>query len=262
MKHKTNHGFIDEDGNWHCWKCTKENEFFYPKGKVVANFQIPEKNLTIRIVCTGEHSLEVEVWDIKDMKRIHKRCVDYLSSALREYERLIRRFLYQRGRSDRERPEPEDRTYRLILTPNNIEIPEISIGGEQITTFTSNTSSFTTTRSTLNEVLTYLEGFPNERIFYRRSLILDSETPKMFIDCLVDVPSRFIVFETDNSIQTTASFTFYNCRSREGKILYPRMPERVGEFIRAFMNLMNIHEISSSELSNLIISNINNIRRE
>jgi len=266
MKHKTNNGFIDEEGNWHCWKCTKENELFYPQGRVVASFNIVEKNILVRIVCIGEHEVAVEAWDTANIKRINKRLCNYLSSGLREYERLIRRYLYQenvRNRSSRE--DQEDGTMyisRRIIIPRTFDTSDFPSRREIVATFSSNDSSFTTDVNTINETMTYLEGLENERIYYDRGMSINSDEPKIFINCTLSVPSRFRIFETDHALQTIPSFTFYNCRSSEGKNLYPKMPDTVGEFLQNFLHLTRIHEISSSDLLDLIIQHLDQVRSE
>jgi len=262
MKHKTNKGFIDEEGNWHCWKCTKENEYFYPKGKVVANFQIPEKDIVIRIVCIGEHAVGVEAWNTKTMVRLNVRQYDYLSSALREYERLIRRYLYQEEGTERRRSLEESVSGRTIIIPevaNTSDRPELQ--EEVVGVFSSDTSSFTTTLDAIREVLDYLETFNYEKIIFRRDLTIDNEESTIFLNCVLRVPERFRNFETENSIQVSSCFVFHRCISVENKILYPRMPERVGEFLSNFMNLIHIHETTSSELLRLINIYWDQVRR-
>jgi len=265
MKHKTNNGFIDEEGNWHCWKCTKENEFFYPKGKVVANFQIPEKNIVIRIVCIGEHAVGVEAWNTKTMQRLNVRQYDYLSSALREYERLIRGYLYQEEGTERRgsrRVLEEALAGRTIIIPEVADTSDRSEPSQEVVgVFSSDTSSFTTTLDTINEVLDYLETFNNERIIFRRITTISEEENTIFLNCVLEVPGRFRIFETDNSIQVSASFSFHNCRSSDGRSLYPQIPQRVGEFLSNFMNLIHIHETTSSELLRLINIYWDQVRR-
>jgi len=268
MKHKTNKGFIDEEGNWHCWKCTKENEYFYPKGKVVANFQIPEKNIVIRIVCIGEHAVGVEAWNTKTMQRLNVRQYDYLSSGLREYERLIRRYLYQEERvrvsEEGSVGVIEERTFvpNLVIPgiANTSDRPEVS-QEEVLGVFSSDSSSFTTTLDTINEVLDYLTTFNNEKIIFRRDVMIEEEINTIFLFCHLRIPDRFIIYETDGSIQTSNCFTFYNCVNEEGKTLFPQMPQTVGEFLSNFMSFIHIHETTSSELLRLINIYWDQVRR-
>lgn len=97
-KHMTSEGWYDEEGKWHCWKCTKENEYFYPKGRILDKMKVG--SLEVRIIDTGEpRHLILEVWDTDNMKRIYKCSHPYLSSCKREFEEWLLKIEreYKRG---------------------------------------------------------------------------------------------------------------------------------------------------------------------
>ena len=90
--HRTNDGYYDEEGVWHCWRCYYENKFFNPRGVVGRKFTYKDR-IQIRIVMEGNHNAYVEVWDIKEMKRLLLLVFPYMSQALREMDRIIDRVI-------------------------------------------------------------------------------------------------------------------------------------------------------------------------
>lgn len=88
-KHKSNKGYYDSNGQWHCWQCTKENKYFYPDGKIVSRIRIGDKE--VRIVKTEEeHNIKVETWDVKKLKLENVSTHCYMSTATREYKEIIK----------------------------------------------------------------------------------------------------------------------------------------------------------------------------
>jgi len=91
MKHKYNNGYVDNEGIWHCWKCTKENRYFYPGGSVIEKYTSNDSRIEVRIVSTGPHTVRVEVWfidrspQVLDWSEHHS----YLSTAMRTFEGLV-----------------------------------------------------------------------------------------------------------------------------------------------------------------------------
>ncbi len=93
MKHKTNNGFYDSKGKWHCWQCYYENEFYNPRGKVIDSIEIPEKHILIRIVEDHDNNEErVEIWNTKKERRIHYYSYRDLSSAYRRFHYEIENY--------------------------------------------------------------------------------------------------------------------------------------------------------------------------
>lgn len=130
--HNSNEGYYDEEGKWHCWKCTTENKYYYPEGKVIDSFNIPEKNIEIRLVCIGDHSIKLEVWDTKDPKLVTYRDHPYLSTALRDFESEVRRRKYEPQTVPRRR-ENQRASLNLPPSPSN-QISTIFRGGYLIET--------------------------------------------------------------------------------------------------------------------------------
>jgi hypothetical protein len=86
-KHRSNEGYIDSTGTWRCWKCTRENEYFYPKGKIIEKCTIGDYE--VRILSLGSHSVVVEKWNTKKKKKLLNEIHDYLSTAIRSYQRIV-----------------------------------------------------------------------------------------------------------------------------------------------------------------------------
>jgi len=242
MKHKSNAGYIDEEGNWHCWKCTKENEFFYPRGKVVAKFKIPDQDILIRIVCTGEHDVVVEAWDIKNIVRLNKRLCNYLSTGQREFERLLRRYLYNERHPTSEEFQPvlrvetpsyeDTSTTFYIARSDSGDLPHPAVNARA-----------------LDALLDILENSSYENAIIRTEVYEIPSSPTIFIHCTVHVPPDYIENQTDEAIETNSDYLFYDCITPDNKILYPKLSDRLGRALSFFCDLLALSgTISVSDL--------------
>ena len=89
-KHRSNDGWYDANGRWHCWECTRENTYLYPRGKVLEVATIG--SYEIRVITTrSSYPATVEVWKLggKKVKLKYKHSFKYLSQAMREYNRIL-----------------------------------------------------------------------------------------------------------------------------------------------------------------------------
>jgi hypothetical protein len=119
-KHKTNNGYFDHlDNKWHCWKCKKEDEFYYPSGEIIETRTLPD--YTIRLLSYGEHSIRLEVWDTRcnPKHRMTDEQHGYLSTALREYNRCVHNLI------ENEHKKKDDIT--VYATDDLIQINHIAI---------------------------------------------------------------------------------------------------------------------------------------
>uniref|UniRef100_A0A6M3XI64 Uncharacterized protein n=1 Tax=viral metagenome TaxID=1070528 RepID=A0A6M3XI64_9ZZZZ len=144
ITHKSNNGYIDSTGTWKCWKCTREDEYLYPRGKVIEKFTIGDYE--VRILSIGSHNVIVEKWNTKKKKRLVNEIHNYLSTAIRKYQRIVDevdRGLYlerDEGETSREEdiPSLDPDLYRayvlnsegLSTTSNNPPSPERPIEEE------------------------------------------------------------------------------------------------------------------------------------
>lgn len=87
-KHKTNKGWYDAYNQWHCWKCTYENLYDFPRGKIID--RAIRGDYELRILNTGkEKELILELWNIKTKKLEHRSIHNYLSTIRREFNTLL-----------------------------------------------------------------------------------------------------------------------------------------------------------------------------
>lgn len=131
-KHKTNHGFIDEEGNWHCIFCYREDKYRNINGILLKEIKV--KNRIVRIVDRSrrEHkSVFVEVFNFKTKKLLHDFVSRDLSVCLREFENIVRMIQEGKENYNRNRDEPElileDRIRRNLIrvdTEESNEEPE------------------------------------------------------------------------------------------------------------------------------------------
>lgn len=89
-KHNSTYGYKDADGEWHCWACYRENEYFSPKGEILNTYT--SKGIEARLIIIGTHSVLLQIWDISNVER--KRLIDsltynYMSQAMREWATLV-----------------------------------------------------------------------------------------------------------------------------------------------------------------------------
>jgi len=89
-RHFSTYGYKDEEGNWHCWACYKENRYLNPQGEISNNYT--SKGFHARIVLHGDHGVQMEMWDIRDKtkpKLINQNPYNYLSQAMRDWYNWI-----------------------------------------------------------------------------------------------------------------------------------------------------------------------------
>lgn len=91
IRHRTNNGYINSEGKWCCWKCAKENRYFYPEGSVIEKYTSNNNKTEVRIVSTGPHTVKVEVWFIDKNPQIlnWSEHHNYLSTAMRTFEGIV-----------------------------------------------------------------------------------------------------------------------------------------------------------------------------
>ncbi|MEM2260814.1 MAG: hypothetical protein QXK24_00035 [Ignisphaera sp.] len=87
-RHKTNSGWYDENNDWHCWKCTYEDYYHFPRGKIIE--RAIRGNYELRILNTGkEKELILELWNLKTKRLEHDSVHNYLSTIRREFNNLL-----------------------------------------------------------------------------------------------------------------------------------------------------------------------------
>jgi len=118
-KHKTNEGFYDSEGKWHCWKCYKENEFFNPPGDIIDTYT--KGDFQIRVLATDPHTTCVEVWNVEKKKLIKRNFYSYLSTAMRAFRRE-RHHLGEHSSREHRRNSLVDQ--RISSIDREIEVPD------------------------------------------------------------------------------------------------------------------------------------------
>ena len=146
LRHKSNEGYIDKNGKWHCWYCYSENLYLNPKGVVLKELEV--KKYTLRIVdrtTPEEKSIWVEVFTRSKILDHNYNCRD-LSVAIRHFESLVREILegnYRRRRYEHEEPSyMPDIEYR---EPSVVDLPEEDSTWEEFVNNTSPTYSSSST---------------------------------------------------------------------------------------------------------------------
>jgi len=94
IKHKSNDGFYDSEGKWHCWFCYFENVYFNPNGIVMKELEV--KKYLLRIVDyseDNEKSMQVQVFDKTDKTLVHVYDCRDLSVAIRHFDDIIQRII-------------------------------------------------------------------------------------------------------------------------------------------------------------------------
>ena len=128
-KHRSNNGYVGPDGKWYCWKCTKENKYFYPKGTVIDRYTNEEEKREVRTVATGPRTIHVELWDISNYTLIDSKGHQYLSTAIRSFGRIVEDIENGNRRNlVRDIPAP-----RRVRDEEQISIPRINTDGEEYT---------------------------------------------------------------------------------------------------------------------------------
>jgi len=169
-KHKTNEGFYDSEGKWHCWKCYKENEFFNPPGDIIDTYT--KGDYQIRVLATDPHTTCVEVWDVEKKKLIKRNFYSYLSTAMRAFRRE-RNHLGEH--SSRER-------LRSSLGQGEIRIPRIRSLEDDMRGFEEDFDNGGCYLGRLDELGFVGEGPISRYVIYKED-INDVNLARRFTDC-------------------------------------------------------------------------------
>ena len=87
IKHDSTSGFKDDDGDFHCWLCYKEDKFINPEGEIVNTYS--NLDYMARMLSIGSHRTDIEVWRLTDKKRIYSNTHENMFRASREWIKII-----------------------------------------------------------------------------------------------------------------------------------------------------------------------------
>jgi len=92
-KHCSTYGFINEEGIWICWQCYKEDKYVNPDGPIADKYENSIYSVEARKLLIGSHEVRIEVWLLKDKRKVLKFQQDYrwMSRANRDWDPLIER---------------------------------------------------------------------------------------------------------------------------------------------------------------------------
>ena len=238
-KHRSNEGYIDSTGTWKCWKCTRENEYFYPKGKIIEKCTIGDYE--VRILSLGSHSVVVEKWNTKKKKKLLNDFHDYLSTAIRSYQRMVDDI--DQG-IDLEREELSPPT---IMAPTPMSLRHLASEEESLQPDTLSTSRPNNNREALREIqeydiIYYNEVFSSPDFDFHNSIFLNCS----FRD------------EVLGSLPPNPLSLFYGCAIvNEGGRFIGFIPssetDRIYNFIQLAISICEEEGIHSIEVERLIV---------